>query len=302
VAISRIGNLALFKSGTRNIGEVQANLAKLQQQISSGNKSSDFRGLNGQVEQFTFLESRIRQVTLYQENNAIAVARLQTADQALTQATSTVDDIENLMIQRRNGATSQTLDFELQLKNMTKSLANELNITFEGRFLFGGTNTADLPVPDPFVPQATPGVPDDGYYKGSKEYVSFRADDRIEFQFAARADDPAFQRIFAAVNTAISAHRVNDDAQLKVALDAVQQGQDELITLRSRVNSDRVIVEQINERHSSLELYWKGVTEQVSKTDVVAASVELARNEAILQAGFQAFARLSQLKLSDYLN
>lgn len=298
--VSRIGNLSLFTSTFRNLANVQENLATLQRQVS-GERANDFEGLNGQVEQFTFLEARLRQTNRFIENNQISVSRLNTAGIALTQTTELLDQAENLFVQRRNPAFENDLNFGQQIRNLAISIANELNVRFEGRSLFGGSNTNDVPIPDPFFPQHETGVPDDGYYAGSKENTTYRADERVDFEFPVRADDIAFQKLFAAINQGLAADVVDDDEGIANALNLLQEAQEDLNAAQARVNSNIVILEQINERHSSTSIYLKGVTESISRTDVVAVSIEIANNEAILQAGYQAFARITQLRLSDFL-
>jgi flagellin-like hook-associated protein FlgL len=58
---------------------------------------------------------------------------------------------------------------------------------------------------------------------------------------------------------------------------------------------------EITDRHTSLSLYWKGVKENVIKTDLVAASTAVATDQAILQASFQTFAQVNRLRLLDFL-
>jgi len=94
---------------------------------------------------------------------------------------------------------------------------------------------------------------------------------------------------------------VNADDKLAQALDLIQAGQEELVAARTRVNTAIINIEQTGTRLEQMRLYLKGVTEQVSKTDVVAAATEVANHEAVLQASFQVYARLSQLRLSDFL-
>jgi flagellin-like hook-associated protein FlgL len=299
--VSRIGSLSLFTNTFRNLSNVQADLANLQRQISSGVKANNFRDMNGQVEQFTFLEASLRQTTRFLENNQINEARLRTADQALSQVTDIMDNVENIFVQRRNGALINDVNFDQQVRNLTQSIANELNVNFEGRSLFGGTNTGTPPVPDPFVAPIDPDVPDAGYYAGSERNVVYRTDNRTEFDFPVRADDVAFQKFFAAVNKGLKAHAEGNEVDLSDALDLLQSAQGDLNAARARTNSSIIVLSQINERHTSTSLYLRGVTEEIGRTDVVSASIEIANNQAILQAGFQAFSRISQLRLSDFL-
>lgn len=298
--VSRVGSVSLLNSTLRDVTDVQTKLGVLQQQISSGFKASTFVELNGQVEQFTLMEAKMRNSQQFIDSNQIGVARLKTADQAMGNLIDITDSIENLMVQARNTASGD-IHFEQQARNMLAQIASELNITFEGRYLFGGLNTTEAPFPDATAGPVNEGVPDANYYAGSSENLVYRADERIEYEFPMRADDPSIQKIVAAIHQAIRAVGDGDDSALAAATDLIQAGQEELNAARSQVNISTINLEQVNDRLGALKLYWQGVTEQITKTDMVAASTEVANHEAILQATFQVYARLSQLRLSDYL-
>jgi hypothetical protein len=192
------------------------------------------------------------------------------------------------------------------MRGYLNELGGALNMNFEGRYLFGGSSTATPPVPDPQVGPQSIGVPDDSYYEGAQQNLVYFSDERTQYEFPVRADDPAFQKIITAAHAAMQAfsagaNGVPDSAGLGTALDMMQQGQADLNVARGRLNSVTLNVEQTNETLTSLNLYWKSVSEEVSKTDLLAASTEVANNQALLQAAFQVFSRLSQLRLSDYL-
>jgi len=304
MSMNRVSTLSLFNTTQRDVGNVMTTLANLQGQISSGIKADSFKGLNGQVEQFTLLEAKMRKIEQYQQNNKITEARLRTADQAMDQAISIVDDMENLIALRRSATGADgTLNFKQQMDNHLAALVSTLNTSFEGRYIFGGTNTAMPPVSEPIPYPDELGVADAAYYDGSSENFQYRLDERIQSDFPVRADDPAFQKIIAAYHMAIDADAAGsggDDA-LAAALDMMQSGQEDLVAARSRVNNEILNVEATDKRHDQMRLYLKGVTEQVAKTDIVAAATEVANHEAVLQATFQVYARLSQLRLSDFL-
>lgn len=303
MAIQRISTVAIFQTTLRDVNKVQANLLDLQQQISSGIKAKDFKGLNGKVEQFTALEAKMRKSQLYQENNAIAISRLQTTNTALDQILQLADDMENLVTLRRNPATGQSLAFEEKARSALAGLASQLNTTLEGRYLFGGTRTDTPPViDDPQVPSVNAeGVPDASYYRGSQDDIKLRAQENYEITYNVRADEEGFQKLIAGIQLAISGAANNNDVKLGDSLTMIQEGIQEVIKLQGNVNGKIVELQQINERHESLELYWKGVTEDISKTDLVAASTQVAIDQSVLQASFQAFARINSLRLVDYL-
>jgi flagellar hook-associated protein 3 FlgL len=299
--ITRTSTFAANANFTNNFMRVQTRLFDAQNQISSGLKTQNFAGLAGQVEQFVSLEAKIRTSINYQENNAQNISRLETTKKALEQITNKADEMQNLIVLRRNPALANDIAFEQQMRAMMQSVASELNITFEAKYLFAGTRTNVPPVADPITPPFKVGEPDDSYYRGSKEDLTLRADERVEFAYRVRADNDAFQAIFAAAHQAIAAHNANDDSMLARALDTLQGGIDKVIATTATVNADILAIENIRQRQNSLELYWKGVTEQLANTDILAVSTKLAADQTILQASFQSFATINQLRLTNFL-
>lgn len=299
--LNRVGSVSLLKNTMGDVADLQKQLGTLQQQISSGVKASTFQELNGQVEKYTLLESKIRRTDAFIEANAVTIGRLQTADQSITQMIDIADDMEDLIVNALDGAASAGLPVEQQMKNLLEAMAAALNVSFDGRYLFSGSATNTIPMPDSTKPPATAGVPDAGYYAGAPDSLSVRVDETSSFEFPVRADDAAFQQIYAAAHLALKAHANNSPADMRAALDLMQKGQASLNATRAEVNMTIINTEAVTERLESMSLYWKGVTEKVGKTDIVAATTQISSYEAVLQATFQVYARLSQLKLSDYL-
>ncbi len=300
--VTRTSNYALHSSLLSNINTVQTRLFTAQNQLSSGLKADSFSGFTGQVEQFTELEAKVRKSVNYQENNAVNISRLQTTQEHLSSIIDVVDEMENLMTLRRNPAVADDTYLQILMQSKIDAVAAELNATFGGKYLFSGTRSNVAPVEvDPAVPQpVTSGVADANYYRGSNEDIIMRADDNVEMEIRVRADDDAFQKIFAAAYHAMSGDTANDDDILVEALDLLQEGLDEVIALESSVNSDILIVEDISQRQNSLQLYWQGVTEEISKTDILSVSTQLAVDETVLTASFQAFAGINALSLVNF--
>lgn len=301
--VSRISTYSVFNNTLRDVNTTQANLFDLQKQISSGLKTDTFAGLAGQVEQFTFLEAKIEKAKTYEENNEVAVSRLKTANVSMDQILQYADELEDLIVLARNPAIEEDIAFKTQLDQKIKGIAAELNSSFEGKYLFGGTRSNVQPViTEPSVPATLDiGVPDAGYYQGSQEDVQVRASDSVTLTPNIRADNVAFQKLFAAANQALTGYVAEQDSMLADAQDLVQSAIQDIIAVQADNNANILSLEDINTRHEDLRLYWQGVTEEVSKTDLVSASTQVAVDQAVLQATFQSFAAVNQLRLSDYL-
>lgn len=301
--VNRISTYSIFNGTLRDVNNTQTHLFDQQRQISSGFKTENFAGMPGQVEQFTFLEARIKKASAYELNNSVNISRMQTTNVALDQIINIADDMENLITLRRDGALKDNIQFEQQMKGKIEALASELNTTFEGKFIFGGTRSNVPPVKtEPSIPQPNEfGTLDDSYYQGSKEDTTLRADDGVDIQASLRADDTAFNKVMHAAFWAIQGHTEDDDSIIVNAMDMLQSGIQDVIAVQARNNANITRVQDINDRHQSLRLYWQGVSEEIIKTDMVSASTKVAVDQAVLQATFQSFATINQLRLSNYL-
>lgn len=305
MTIQRISTFAVHQGTLRDTSRVQSELANLQGQLSSGFKTDQFYGLDGQVEQYIQLDARIRKTDIYMENNEVILSRLNTTQVTMDKLIAIADDVEDLMTLRRNPTAAQNLNFPARLDALRKTATALLNTTFEGRFIFGGTRTDIPPVIEPVPAPVETGVPDAGYYQGSSENLTARVQDNFDIEYNVRADDAGFQNFFAAIDLAIEGHNGEASEADETIQDAIKMIQESLAgmnTAQTKVNSNIVAINDINSRHSDLKLYWKTVKEEVINTDIVSVSTTVALNQAILQASFQAFARINQLRLSDYLN
>ncbi|MCE2927323.1 MAG: hypothetical protein LW823_06770 [Rickettsiales bacterium] len=302
MTVGRVSTFSLQQSTLRDSALTQERLSQLQIQLSSGLKSQNFKGIASQSEQYLQLEARISRTKLYNENNRIAMTRLDTTDNVLGQTIETVTNLKSLIMQRRNGAVSGNLAFPEQLDGLWRRITTELNTSLEGRYLFSGTRTDVPPVSATVFPSLrVDGVADDGYYAGSSDNITLRADDNLDITYNVRANEPGFQKVFAALAMARKGDQTNSQDDLIKAFNFAEQGLNEIISARAKVNANKVTLDQIVDRQTSLNLYWTGVKEEIVNADLVSVSTQVALNQGILQASFQSFARINSLRLVDFL-
>jgi flagellar hook-associated protein 3 FlgL len=300
--ITRISTLSIYNTAINNSNKQRASLANLQDQLSSGLKGRDFKAYNGQVEQLVGLEKEVKRTKMYLDNNAETVSRLTTVEKSLEQAYNIAEEAKKLFTLRNNGSLADNIQFDVQAENFLLTMAKELNINVSGRYLFGGTNTEFPPVKDdPVPPTTTIGTPDDSYYLGSKENVVTRVQDNIDLEYDIRADDPAFQKYFAALWLGLEGHQENDITKINNAQDMLDESLKGINTLVARVQNKRTNLDSIMVRQKDVQLYFTSVVKDISNADVVAVASRVAIEEATLQATFQAFSRISSLNLSDFL-
>lgn len=301
MTITRVSTYGMHQATLGDVTRLQGRLAELQNQQSSGMRTNNFQGMDGQVEAFVQFEGKMRQTQTLVDNNTLIISRMQTTDVALEQIISIADDFQDLLIQRRNPVSGEALEFASSARSMLKALGNQLNTAQEGRYLFGGSRTNVAPMPDDIPAPEIPGIPDDLYYQGNDTDLFARVQQNFEVQYNVRANEPGFQKLVAAIHLGLQADAQGSDALLQEATTMATDALDEIISIRSTVQQNIVNVEEVNERHEQMNLYWKGLTEKVIKTDVLAVSTEIAMSTAILQASFSSFAQLNQLRLTDFL-
>lgn len=302
MAVNRVSTSGIHQVTLANAIRLQAGIFQTQEQISSGLKANSFAALNGQVEQYVTLENKLAKTVQYKDGNALIQSRLDTTNAVLGQIIESANDAKNLILQRRNQTTAGSLAFGQQAEGYFKTIAGQLNLSQEGRYLFSGASTDQKPVDDTNFPSLQEqGVPDRGYYRGSTKDITARIQDDFELTYNTRADDEGFQKIFAALVMAKQGDEERDDDKLAQAYTLMQQGIDRVINLQAANTTNASIVAKASERNQALDVYYKSFKEEIVNADIIGLSTKLAVDQGVLQASFQAFARINSLQLSNFL-
>lgn len=301
MAIPVISSYSIVQRTLNDVNKVQADLYSQQIQLSSGKKTQDFTGMADQAQEYLSLDATLSKNNQYLNDNQLLETRLNSTANSLTNIVTIANNLQNLISQRRSGV-SNTGAFQNQLDGLWKQFTTELNSSVNNQYLFSGTkinvpavNTTDFPK------LAVDGVPDTGYYQGSAQDITALLKDNTSIQYNVRADAPAFQQLFAALAQASKADQNSSDIDFKKSTDLVQAGIQGVISMQALVNSNKVQVTTVNTSLTNLKLYMQGIQENIGNTDVIGVSTQVAINQGILQAAFQAFAKISSLRLSDFL-
>ena len=300
--IDRISTYGAFQTTLGHISRADANLADLQNQLSSGHKTQNFSGISGQAAQFMQLDDKMARNNQYLQNISLVKTRVDTTSNIMGQVITTATNFGNTIALRRNASLNDGGAFQVNLETTWKTLVGQLNTTVDGYHIFGGSRGDVEPVnPDDFPTLVDSPNPDNKYYQGDQADLKVRLADDVEITYNARADASGFQKIFAALSVARTADLNNDQESLGRAYQLVQAGLDELIGQQAIANTNVVTLNTHTQNITSLNTYWKGVKEEIINTDIIAASTQVAIDQGILQATFQAFARISSLRLVDFL-
>jgi flagellar hook-associated protein 3 FlgL len=302
MTISNVSTFGSLQTLLQNMGTVQTALNNDQVAISSGQASQTFDGISSSVEQLTSLNAQIARLTGYQQENGIILGQMQTTNTVLGQIVQLATNVKSLIANQISG-TSSGATFIQQLQSQMSTLTSELNSTYGQNFLFGGTVTNIPPVKQSIPLSDIVGQPDANYYQGSDQDMTARITDSQIIVPGVRANNMAFQQLFAGIRQAINAISAGgqDTGALENAENLVDQGMQGAISLQSTVNSNILTVQQANSQSASIQTYFKGIVTNITSADVVTLSTQVAQDSNVLQASFATFARISSLSLTNYL-
>jgi flagellar hook-associated protein 3 FlgL len=298
MTVTNVGTYSSLQSLLQNVSLAQNALNTDQEQISSGLVGQTFTGLNGNVEQFVSLGAQVTRLQSFQQSNPLVLSQLQTSNTSLTQIQQLATNLKSLIAGQLSGPESSSA-FNQQLLSAQTTLSAQLNVTYGGNYIFGGTNTNTPPVITPVPAPVAIGTADASYYQGSQQDITFRIGDGQVLTNAVRADDPAFQSIFAGIAQAMQAN--GNTPQLQNAENLIDTGIQGVIAIQTTVNSNILYIQNTNTQGQSLLTYYQGLTQSMSKSDEVALSTKVAQDQTVLEASFQAYARISSLTLSSFL-
>ena len=146
----RISNLTQVNRIQASVNNLQADLAKTEQQISTGKISSSYSGLKGEsarvsVQLRESLESRQSYI------NTIKTTRLraEVTDAALVQIQNLASDLRVELIKQTQDVYVEDLPIMNEFaKTQIDRLGNLLNSEVAGRFIFSGVNSGTAPIID----------------------------------------------------------------------------------------------------------------------------------------------------------
>lgn len=302
MTVNNVSTYGSLQTLLQNIGSVQSDINTVSQQISSGEQSQTFQGLNGQVEQFTSFNAQLSRLNDYSQNNGTLIGQLQTTNNALSQVVSIANSINSLISSQTSGGQTAA-SFTQQMQSNLLALSSALNSQYGNTFIFSGTDTNTQPIKSTIPQPNTIGTPDANYYQGSNDNITYRIGDNQTLTPGINASNISFQQLFAGVQQALSGVSAsgNSTGTLQNAESLVSKGLQGVIGLQASVNANIVNVQQVDTQNSSTQTYLKSLVSTISSADVVELSTQVAQDQSVLEATYSTFARISSLNLVSYL-
>jgi flagellar hook-associated protein 3 FlgL len=257
--------------------------------------------MSGIVERVSGFQEKIGKIDNYISSNKSVSTRLNSVSSSIESIQKIAEEFKSDLA-LYNEVTKDNFSLETSAKSALNRIEDLLNISIGGRYLFSGSRTNTAPIGDIEAAINTVGVADANYYDGDSQKDTAKISDGFELEYGVTANDPALQQIITGIRTAIKGVLDQSNATVRSGQDLVSDSIQSLSALRAKVNLDITTVESVNKQHEQLKIFWKQSLSGDIDADVTDATVELNVNTTILQATYQAFAKISNLKLTDYLN
>jgi len=301
----RIGTLQLFRQGVNSILDQQSALAKTQLQLSSGKRINTAADDPTGAAQLLGLSESTKLTEQFQLNIQTLQANLPLEDSVLGSVVNNLQRAKELAIQglndSNNSADRDAIAKEIrQITDDVLGLANRKNSN--GEYLFGGFqgNT---------VPFAHDGV-------GNFAYAGDQGQRNIQIgpnRQVANGDSglevflkvpdasglTPFEDLFTTLYTLAS--DLEADAPNAQSLDQLDNAVEHIVGFQATIGARLNAIDNQSQVNDSLLLQVAETRSQIEDLDLVSAAAKLSQQTGILQAAQQAFVRVQNLNLFNFL-
>ncbi|MBN8827863.1 MAG: hypothetical protein J0H68_04075 [Sphingobacteriia bacterium] len=299
-----ISNLVMHKSLMDHMRETRKNVARTQEQISSGRAVETYEELasTGRTEGIINMESKLSQINSYLDNNQIITGRLQATDTSLENIINSLFEFRSVLVKRRSalGSSPEIVTTINQVGKTTLSIMRDnLNLRYDGQYMFAGAKVDVQPVNN-IVDQTNilNGEVTSNYYNGDGVTRSTKVSDSLTVNYGVRANEAGFQKAIGAINLTLKAV---DDNNLSDAYELLDDAIKDIVNVRNNVRNSMSQIENVSEIFESTRVYFTQSIGEVINTNIPEASVTLANDMARLMGTYQTFSQVSRLNLMDYL-
>ena len=270
------------------------------QEVATGksvNVPSDNPAASAAMVQNTIETANVDQ---YTQNVSGTLSMLQTADSSIGSVVNSLTQALSLGTEGANGTTNST-DLQAiatQVQGILESVVSQANTTYQGAYLFGGTETSSAPYT---VDSSSPS----GYtYNGNSDTNSVAVGDDVNIQMnlpGSQIFSNANSDVLGSLSNLVSALKSGNSSQIQTATTAIS-------TALNYVTQQRVFYgnaeSQLNLQETSLQQETVNLTSQQSSlidVNEAQAATELSQAETTDNAAEAAAAKVLPDTLLNYL-
>jgi flagellar hook-associated protein 3 FlgL len=306
----KISTTLYFDRATQQLGNVQGELAKTQEQLSTGKQIVKPSDAPDKASLVTRLESELGRQTSYQETLKSVQTRLQSEETALKNTSDVLVRVKELSIQAASDtlgpADRQSIALEISsLREQILSLANTQDTN--GNYLFSGSRVGE--------PAFGPDAKGQMVYQGDQARMKVAVGDNRRMNMNMPGSD-AFVRVvrddgkggkvgvgfFQALDDLAKAVQTSDQTSIQRGIkeiDSLQQGASDAV---AQIGTDLNVVDMQNSVLDEVTLRLQTTKSDTEDLDYTKAITKMNKDQLALEAAQSSFAKISQLSLFKYMN
>ncbi|MEY3698884.1 MAG: Flagellar hook-associated protein 3 [Pseudomonadota bacterium] len=308
--VMKVSTSMFFDRASAQLANVQGNLAKTQEQLSTGKQITKPSDEPDKASLVTRLESEIARQKSYQESIKAIEIRRKAEETALNSTSDVMFRMKELSVQAANDtlgdADRKTIALEMtELRNQILSLANSQDSN--GNYLFAGSRVSQMP----FSPDAKGVI----VYKGDQARMVVGVGDNRRMNQNIPGSD-AFTNVvrddgkggrvgigfFQAMGDLIEAVKSSNRVAIQRGISEIDTLQQGLSDATAQVGTDLNVVDSQNNVLDEITLRLKTTMSDIQDLDYTEAITKMNKDQLALEAAQSSFAKISKLSLFNYIN
>jgi len=306
----KISTTLYFDRANQQLGDVQGELAKTQEQLSTGRQIVKPSDSPDKASLVTRLDSELARQAGYQSTLKSVNTRLQTEETALTNTSDVLTRMKELAIQAASDSLSpadrQSIALEISsLKEQVLSLANTQDTN--GNYLFAGSRVGS----PAFGKDAQGNV----VYQGDESRMKVAVGDNRRMNLNMPGSD-AFVKVirddskgnkvgigfFQALDDLANSVKNSDHNNMQRGIAEITTLQQGVSDATAQIGSDMKVVDMQNSVLDEVTLRLKTTKSDAEDLDYTSAITKMNKDQLALEAAQSSFAKISQLTLFKYMN
>ena len=299
-----------FDRATQQLGNVQSNLTKVQEQLATGLQIVKPSDEPDKASLITRLEGELSRQASYQDTLKAVNVRLTASETALKNTSDVMYRIKELAVQAANDTVGaqdrQSIALEMgNLREQILSLANSQDSN--GNYLFSGSRAGEPAFSKDSVGRIL--------YQGDQARMQVNVGDNRRMNLNMPGSD-AFTRVvrddgkgnktgvdfFQALDDLVSAVKNSDRTAMQRGVNEVDILQNGISEGLGQIGADQTVVDLQNTVLDQVMLRLKTTRSDVEDLDYTEAITRMNKDQLALEAAQSSFAKISQLSLFKFLN
>lgn len=307
--MTRVSSFGNSQSMITDLLRNQARLLKSQEQVNTGKKTSEYRGLERDASALLGAKATQTRIGQYISSATEVEARLAVNNLHFESMSSTMSDLRQQVMEALG--TADAIGFEDHLNQAFSTLRNALNANVGGVYIFAGTRTDTPPVNVNTLADlvAAPAAAD--VFDNNGLRPTARVDDNIAIEHGFLADSFGLQAM-EAIKALADFHFGGGgpiDGQLTPAEETFLQSQvavidqafNEITSATVENGLEQARVEKVRIRHEGADVFIEGFIGEIEDVNLAEAISRLNADQTALEASFRVLADLNRISLIDFI-